>query len=201
MTFSEIFSLPGKIAFWKIFTCCCTWARHTWASVWCVLGRVHLLWFGSTSFSPCCDFSYVWQGTASQVAASGSTHPSSPPWSRSSCSVCVFLSLFLLMWEVKMLVTWSSRTLCDPMDCSPPAPLSMEFSRQEYWSHALLQGIFQTQGLNLGLLHCRQILDRLSHRESTLTYCLSAGVSVPRGQWSRFAQGCVLLGLPWWSSG
>ena len=22
----------------------------------------------------------------------------------------------------------------DPMDCSPPAPLSMEFSRQEYWS-------------------------------------------------------------------
>ena len=25
-------------------------------------------------------------------------------------------------------------TLCDPRDCSPPAPLSMEFSRQEYWS-------------------------------------------------------------------
>ena len=22
---------------------------------------------------------------------------------------------------------------CDPMDCSPPGPLSMEFSRQEYW--------------------------------------------------------------------
>ena len=25
-------------------------------------------------------------------------------------------------------------TLCDPMDCSPQAPLSMEFSRQENWS-------------------------------------------------------------------
>ena len=25
-------------------------------------------------------------------------------------------------------------TLCDPMDCSPPAPLSMGFCRQEYWS-------------------------------------------------------------------
>ena len=25
-------------------------------------------------------------------------------------------------------------TLCNPMDCSPPAPLSMGFSRQEYWS-------------------------------------------------------------------
>ena len=25
-------------------------------------------------------------------------------------------------------------TLCDPMGCSPPGPLSMGFSRQEYWS-------------------------------------------------------------------
>ena len=27
-----------------------------------------------------------------------------------------------------------SPTHCDPTDCSPQAPLSMEFSRQEYWS-------------------------------------------------------------------
>ena len=35
----------------------------------------------------------------------------------------------------------------------------MGFSRQEYWSdcHFLLQGICQTQGSNLVLLHCRQI--------------------------------------------
>ena len=34
------------------------------------------------------------------------------------------------------------------------APLSKGFSRQEYWSgcHALLQGIFRTQGWNLHLL-------------------------------------------------
>ena len=25
-------------------------------------------------------------------------------------------------------------TLCDPMVCSPPGPLSMRFPRQEYWS-------------------------------------------------------------------
>ena len=25
-------------------------------------------------------------------------------------------------------------TLCDPMDCTLPAPLSIEFFRQEYWS-------------------------------------------------------------------
>ena len=24
--------------------------------------------------------------------------------------------------------------LCDPMDCNPSGPLSMEFPRQEYWS-------------------------------------------------------------------
>ena len=39
------------------------------------------------------------------------------------------------------------------------ASLSMEFFRQEYWScHALLQGIFLTQGSNLDLLHCRQTI-------------------------------------------
>ena len=30
--------------------------------------------------------------------------------------------------------------------------------------HALLQGIFPTEGLNLGLPHCRQILYQLSHQ-------------------------------------
>ena len=48
------------------------------------------------------------------------------------------------------------------------APLSMGFSRQEYWSglslgcHSLLQGISLTQGSNPGLLHCRQSLYLLS---------------------------------------
>ena len=45
------------------------------------------------------------------------------------------------------------------------APLSIGFSRQEYWScHALLKGIFPPQGQNPGFLHCRQILYRLSHQ-------------------------------------
>ena len=45
------------------------------------------------------------------------------------------------------------------------APLSMGFSRQEYWKccHSLLQGFFPTQGSNPGLLHCRWILYHLSH--------------------------------------
>ena len=37
--------------------------------------------------------------------------------------------------EVKVLVTSSCLSLCDPMHCSPPGShLSMGFSRQEYWS-------------------------------------------------------------------
>ena len=62
-----------------------------------------------------------------------------------------------------MLVTQSSPTLCNPMDCS--SPLSVKFSRQEYWSccQSLLHGIFPNQGSSLCLPHCRQILYSLSH--------------------------------------
>ena len=42
-----------------------------------------------------------------------------------------------------------------PWTVARQAPLSTKFSRWEYWSglHALLQGIFPTQGLNSSLLH------------------------------------------------
>ena len=38
--------------------------------------------------------------------------------------------------------------------------------------HSLLQGIFLTQGLNLGLLLCRQILYHLSHQQSPVCVCV-----------------------------
>ena len=45
-----------------------------------------------------------------------------------------------------------------PWSIAHQAPLSMGFSRQEYWSGLPFpsQGIFLTQGLNPGLQHCRQ---------------------------------------------
>ena len=46
------------------------------------------------------------------------------------------------------------------------APLSMRFSQQHY--HSLLQWMFLTQGLNLSLPHCRQILHRLSQQGSSM---------------------------------
>ena len=57
-------------------------------------------------------------------------------------------------------------TLCDPMDCSPRGSFVHGDSPGKNTGvgcHALLQGIFPTQGLNAGLLHCRQILHCLSH--------------------------------------
>ena len=48
----------------------------------------------------------------------------------------------------------------------------MEFSRQEYWSGGQpfpSPGIFPTQGLNPGLLKCKQNHYHLSHQESPTT--------------------------------
>ena len=57
-----------------------------------------------------------------------------------------------------------------PWTVAHQPPLSVEFSRQEYWSgcHFLLQGIFLTQGSNPGLLHCRQILYHLNQQGSPI---------------------------------
>ena len=59
------------------------------------------------------------------------------------------------------LVTQSCLTLCNPMDCSPPGSsvyVILQARILEWGLHSLLQGIFMTQVLNAGLLHCRQIL-------------------------------------------
>ena len=63
-----------------------------------------------------------------------------------------------------MLVAQSCLTLCEPMDCSLPASSVQGILQAKIleWVAFVLQGIFLTQGLNPGLLDCRQIL-----------YCLS----------------------------
>ena len=77
--------------------------------------------------------------------------------------------------EVKMLVAQLCPTLCNPWTVTHQTPMSMEFSRQEYWRilYSLLQEIFLTQGLNSCLLHCRQILYCLSHM-----WCFSLSVVI-----------------------
>ena len=55
------------------------------------------------------------------------------------------------------------------MDCSLPGSSVhgiLQARILEWGCHSLLQGIFPTQGPNPGLLHCRQVLDSLSHQGS-----------------------------------
>ena len=64
-------------------------------------------------------------------------------------------------------------TLFNPMDCSPSGSSLHGDSPGKnagVGCHALLQGIFLTQGSNPGLLHCRQTIYRLSHQGSP-RYC------------------------------
>ena len=72
--------------------------------------------------------------------------------------------------KVKVKLLCRVRLFATPWTVAHQAPLSMGFSRQECWSgfHFLLQRIFLTQGLNLGLQCCRQILYHLSYREELL---------------------------------
>ena len=52
-----------------------------------------------------------------------------------------------------------------PWTVACQAPLSMDFSRQGYWSGLSFPfpGVFPTHGPNPDLLHCRQILYQLSY--------------------------------------
>ena len=67
------------------------------------------------------------------------------------------------------LVTQSGLILCDAMDCSRPGssvPGDSPGKNAGVGCHALLQGIFPTQGSNPSLRHCRWILSCLSHQGS-----------------------------------
>ena len=56
---------------------------------------------------------------------------------------------------VCMLVAQLCPTFCDPRDNSPPgSSVHGILQARRLGSHSILQGIFLTQGSNLGLLHC-----------------------------------------------
>ena len=68
-----------------------------------------------------------------------------------SCSVMSDSLLHRGLWPTSLLCPWNSPGKNTGVGC-----------------HSLLQGIFLTQGLNLGLPHCRQIVYCLSHWGSPL---------------------------------
>ena len=87
--------------------------------------------------------------------------------------VTLFLFLFhtyIAKLSVNMLAAYLCLTFCDLMNCSPPDSSvhgTLQAGILEWtgvYFHSVLQGIFQTQGSNPGLLQCRWILYQLSHK-------------------------------------
>ena len=76
--------------------------------------------------------------------------------------------------KVNVLVTQSCLTLCNPTNCKPPGSSvhGILQTRIREWGHFILQEIFPTQGLNPGLLHCREILYCLSHEKRSYLHLL-----------------------------
>ena len=93
-------------------------------------------------------------------------------------------------YAVLCLVGQSSPTLCDPIDCSwtgSSVDGDSPGKNTEVGCHALLQGIFPTQGTNPSLPHCRWIFYHLRHQGSPwilewVAYLFSRGSSWPRNQ-------------------
>ena len=83
---------------------------------------------------------------------------------------------------------WPTRLLC-PWD-SPG---------KNIWvgSQSLLQGIFPTQGSNPGLLHCRQILYRLSHQGSLWRMCYLINPSMGSGNKTDVCNSSFFNYWPW----
>ena len=98
---------------------------------------------------------------------------------------CLFKKCYLFSnWveKVKWVKSFSRvRLFATPWTVAYQTLPIVGFSRQEYWSgcHFLLQGIFPTQGSNLGLPHCRQTLYPLSHQEIASDKKLSKSFSPP----------------------
>ena len=101
------------------------------------------LWFRKTSWR------WKWQPT--QVFLPGKSH------GRRSISKKISVSRSVVPVFLRPHGLQPTRLLC-PQDF-PSKDTGVDW-------HFLLQGIFSTQGSNLGLLHCRQILYRLSYKGS-----------------------------------
>ena len=98
------------------------------------------------------------------------------------------------MWNLNKyyvcLVSQSCLILCDPLDYSPPGTSVCGDSPGKNTGvgcHALLLGIFPTQGSNPGLLHCRWIPYQLSHNGVSNSFVIP---------WTIAHQAPLFMGFP-----
>ena len=91
----------------------------------------------------------------------------------------------------------SCPTRCNPTDCSPPDSSVHGDSpgkKTGVGFHALLQGIFTTQGSNPGLLHCRQIFTISATREAH-KYWSEEPIPSPSGPRNQTGVSCIAGGF------
>ena len=119
------------------------------------------------------------------------------PWGTDNNKVLSLLLVFvMLVWLEKK---WKCRSLSHVWLFAIPwtvpirlfCPWDFPGKNTGEHSHALLQGIFPTQGSNLGLLYCRQILYRLSHQGSPLVWLLCESLFHCM-LWSVYISECML---------
>ena len=74
------------------------------------------------------------------------------------------------LMKVNLLVSQLYLTLCHPVGYSPPCSSVHATLQQDYWNGLpfISPGIFPTQGSNLSLLCCRQVLYHLSHQANPM---------------------------------
>ena len=89
------------------------------------------------------------------------------------------------VYPAKVKVAQSCPTLCDSMGY--PVHGNLQIRILEWVAFPFSRGIFPAQGLNPGLLHCRQILYQLSHKGSPrilerVAYLVCRGSSWPRNR-------------------
>ena len=121
--------------------------------------------------------------------------------SRVSAPTCMSFQVLLGSWKgyqcshTVTTVTCESESLSvvsNPLQPHGPySPWNSLGQNTGVGSLSLLQGSFLTQGLDPGLLHCRQILHQLSHKGSPgilewVDYPFSSGSSRPRNCKQRF---------------
>ena len=107
---------------------------------------------------------------------------------------------FTVLATMLYLFTQPCPTICHPMDSSPTGSSVHGDSPGKNTGvgcHALLQGIFPTQGSNSGLPHCRLILYHLNHQRSPRILEWVAYPFSSRSSWSRNQTGvsCIADGF------
>ena len=101
-----------------------------------------------------------------------------PEWTRVSTIIINFYLMDLFLVPASIILhcplcvsRWVISNSLRPHELYPARLLCPQHSSGKntgVGSHSLLQGIFLTQGTNLGLPHCRQILYHLSHQGSQI---------------------------------